>query len=129
MVAKAQKEFVVSIENRPGTLADIANALGKANVNILGFELQAQGDFGQFRFTTDEVAKAETTLKNSHVHYRGTEIVTVTAPNNPGELGRLAARIANSGVNIEAAYPIFGNDAPQIAFRVDDVPSAVKALQ
>lgn len=40
------KQLTVSIENRPGTLASVGNALGNAKVNILAFLSGASGAEG-----------------------------------------------------------------------------------
>ncbi|MGQ0535392.1 MAG: ACT domain-containing protein [Methanobacteriota archaeon] len=130
MVATTTKEFIVALENRPGTLAEIATALGRSNVNINGFALQAQGDFGQFRFVTDDTTKAEQFLKGTRYSYRTREAVTVHVPNRPGELAKIAQKLTSSGINIEASYPLASTGTePQIAFSVHDVPSALKILQ
>jgi hypothetical protein len=123
------KEFIVALENKPGTLAEVAGALGKANVNITGFQLQAQGDFGQFRFTTSDPAKTEGWLRTTKHAWRARDAVAAPAANKPGELGRLAQKLAASGVNVEATYHVFpSSNESQILFSVSDVQAAVKAL-
>ena len=123
------KEFVIPLENRPGTLAEVATALGKANVNILGFLLEAQGDFGVARIVTSDPAKTEGWLKQTSRAYRANDVVTVPAQNAPGELGRITSKLAASGVNVNAAYPS-ATAANQVGltFAVDDVAGAKKAL-
>ncbi|HVL87828.1 MAG TPA: hypothetical protein VM681_07495, partial [Candidatus Thermoplasmatota archaeon] len=64
------------LENKPGTLAEIGTALGKANVHITGFEMQTQQDFGTLRFATNEPAKTEQWLKSTRHAYRVRELVT-----------------------------------------------------
>lgn len=123
------KEFVIALENKPGTLAEVAGALGKANVNITGFVLQAQGDFGQFRFTSSDPAKTEGWLKGTKHSFRVRDAVTAKSENKPGELGRLAQKLAASGVNIEATYHVIpqGTES-EVLFSVNDVAAAEKAL-
>ena len=54
----------------------------------------------------------------------------VMLENRPGELGRLAQKLASNGVNIEEAYHVFvAGDEARIGFRVDRVSAAVKALR
>lgn len=123
-----QREFVIPLENKPGTLADVASALGKSNVNVLGYLLEAQGDFGVFRFFTSDPVKAETWLKESRRPYRSNEIIVAPVPNTPGELGRIATALSKSGVNITASYPSTVNGGVGIAFAVDNVSAAKKII-
>lgn len=123
------REFVMPLENRPGTLAEIATALGKANVNIVGFLLEAQGDYGIVRVVTNDAGKTESWLKSSGRPYRANDVITINVQDKPGELGRIASTLAKSGVNVTAAYPTSGPKGIGITFAVDDVGSAKKALQ
>jgi hypothetical protein len=123
-----QKEFVIPLENKPGALAEVTTALGKANVNVLGYSLGAQGEFGVFRFTTSDPAKTEGWLKQSSRAYRASDVLTVNAPNNPGELGRIAAMLAKSGVNINASYPASVGTNVGILLAVNDITAAKKVL-
>ena len=125
-----QREFVIPLENRPGTVAEVATALGKANINILGFLLEAQGDFGVARIITSDPAKTEGWLKQTARPYRTNDVITVNVPNNPGELGRITTKLAASGVNINAAYSTtaIGSNTPGITLAVSDINSARKAL-
>lgn len=129
MPTTTTKEFVIPLENKPGTLADVAATLGKANVNIQAYLLEAQGDFGVFRFVPSDVAKTESWLKTANRPYRVNDVVTVTVANKPGELGRIAQKLAASGVNIVASYPVAPSGSEtQIAFAVNDVATAKKVL-
>ncbi|HEV8359638.1 MAG TPA: ACT domain-containing protein, partial [Candidatus Thermoplasmatota archaeon] len=62
-MATRTKEFVVALENRPGTLAELTRALASANVNITAIDCEGLGDFGTARLLTNDVGKTETTLK------------------------------------------------------------------
>ncbi|MBI4392537.1 MAG: ACT domain-containing protein [Euryarchaeota archaeon] len=124
------REFVITLENKPGTLATVAKALGSANINILGFALQPQGEFGTFRFVTNEETKTEGWLKTSGHRYRANECVTTRVRNTPGELGRICDNLSRSGVNVEACYPLAppSPSETELCFTVDDVNSAKKVL-
>lgn len=123
-----QKEYVIPLENKPGSLAEVTSALGKANINILGYLLEAQGEFGIFRFITNDPTKTEGWLRQASRPFRTNEVIAVSAPSNPGELGRLTTTLSKSGVNITASYPTSVNNALGIAFAVDNLAGARKAL-
>lgn len=125
MNTTTQKEFVIPLENRPGTLAEVASSLGKANVNIIGYLVQAQGEYGVVRIITSDPAKTEGWLKQTNRAYRVNEVVWTPVQPQPGELGRIATILSKSGVNIHATYP---TENSGLAFAVDNVPGARKAL-
>lgn len=116
------------IENSPGTLAEVGAALGEENVDIMGFDVQAQPEFGTLRFVTNDPAKTEEWLESTRFSYRVRDLVTVAAEDRPGELGRLAQTLSGSGINIDAAYCVSVDGDEQVGFAVNDAPSAIKAL-
>jgi hypothetical protein len=124
MTTTTNREFVVPLENKPGTLAEVATALGKSNVNILGYLLEAQGDFGVARIITSEPAKTESWLKSTNRPFRVNDVVIAQVKPQPGELGRIATALAKSGVNVTASYATEDG----LAFAVDNVATARKAL-
>lgn len=119
-----QREFVVPLENKPGTLAEVATALGKSNINILGYLLEAQGDFGVARIITSDPAKTEAWLRSTSRPFRTNEVVIAPVKPQPGELGRITTALAKTGVNVTASYATENG----LAFAVDNVASARKAL-
>ena len=52
------KQIVVSIENAPGRLFEVTNALGNAGINLRALNLVDTGAFGQLRLLVSDVAKA-----------------------------------------------------------------------
>ena len=124
------REFVINLENRPGTLAEVTRALGGANINIVGFCLQTNDENGTFRFVTNDEPKTENWLKSKGHKYKANEIITTRVKNSPGELGLLCESLSKSGVNIEACYPLAGHGPSdtELAFCVDDAQSARKVL-
>lgn len=125
MNVSTQKEFVIPLENKAGTLAEVASSLGKANVNILGYLVQAQGEYGIVRLITSDAMKTENWLRQTHRMFHVNEVVWAPAKPQPGELGRIATTLSKSGINITASYP---TENGGIALCVNDVPGARKVL-
>lgn len=124
-------EIRVALENSPGTLGEAATSLGEAGINILGFSLDADGASGTARFVTDDPEQATAELETLGLSPTSEEILLASAPNEPGQLGRLGAALGDSGVNIETAFPVVDptTEETNIAFEVDDPSSARKVLQ
>ncbi|MHB8605237.1 MAG: ACT domain-containing protein [Thermoplasmatota archaeon] len=129
MTATTVKEFVIALENKPGTLAEVTSALGGANVNITGLVCEAQGEFGIVRLVTSDPAKTEGWLRTTNHRFRTNDVLAVNVPNNAGELGKIAKKLAASGVNINSTFlnlPPTGT--PQLVFSVSDINSAKKVI-
>ena len=98
------KQLTVSCENRPGTLADIAGILAKANVNILAFNASSAGAMGYIQFVVDNASKARKLLERKGLSCYEELVLRVTLPNVPGALARFARKLATQDINIGAGY-------------------------
>lgn len=129
MAAVKGKEFVLPVENKSGTLADIASALADKEINITGFLCESRGEYGILRMVTDKPDATAAMLRAAHQTFRMNDVVSVRVPNRPGELARLAQLLAAGGVNLSAAYASSATDgATLLTFVPDDVHSAHKVL-
>src|SRR4051794_27146394 len=96
-------EFVIQIENRPGTLGRFCKALGDKGVNIVAFESFTEAGNSGVRFVVDNAAATKTVLDNQRVTYKENEVAQVSLPNRPGELSRAATQLGNANINIDYA--------------------------
>ncbi|HEX6628404.1 MAG TPA: hypothetical protein VF105_10630 [Gemmatimonadaceae bacterium] len=102
------QDLEIVFENRPGALAEMGEALGKADVNVEGGGVWSCDDgktsIAHFLFEDGDAArKALESVGIRVVSER--EVVTVRLhQGEPGQLGRLARRMADGGVNIQAQY-------------------------
>jgi hypothetical protein len=71
------KQIVVSIENSPGRLLEVAEALGEAGINLRALNLVDTGAFGQLRLLVSDVAKARQILMKLQVSAFVNEVVAV----------------------------------------------------
>jgi hypothetical protein len=58
----AARQFSVFLENRPGRLADVANALAKAHVNIVALDVPQSNENSLIRVVVDDPNKARSLL-------------------------------------------------------------------
>jgi hypothetical protein len=97
--------FLVDLENKPGAIATIAEALGKQGVNITGISGATCGDSGRAAITTADDVSTRTVLQNLKAKYKEYEVTETSLSNKPGSFGMAARRLADAGVNIEAVFP------------------------
>jgi len=99
------KDLTVILENRPGTLADVGEALGKAGINIdglCGFPCEGKGIL---HILVEDAAAARRALEEKGLEVRDErEVLVLEVEDRPGGGGKVTRRIANAGVNIDLVY-------------------------
>jgi hypothetical protein len=126
------KEFIISLEDRPGTLGKLCQALGAENVNILAYQqFPHEKDNGSVRLVVDNPDKAKVVLDRQRSNYKESEVAQVKLANRPGELGRAASRLGEAGININYGYcgTEANNNATFLILGVAEVGKAVKILE
>jgi len=96
------KQFTISIENRPGTVAEIARALGNAKVNILALLGTAQGTTGTVELVVEDARRAKKALDAARLTYTETTAEEHELPNKPGALAEHLDKLAAKGVNLSS---------------------------
>jgi hypothetical protein len=121
--------FIVNLENRRGTLADLGDALGERGINITGLAGTTWEGTGSVAIVTNDDAATLAALDEAGFDYRETELVSAQIEDRPGALGEAARRIADRNVNIELVMPTDTQGTRvTVAFGVDDVERAREAL-
>ncbi|HEY7704977.1 MAG TPA: amino acid-binding protein [Acidimicrobiia bacterium] len=119
-------EFIVWMANRPGMLASLAEAVGRAGVNIEALTAVGLDGEGVIRIIPDDAAAARRALSEAGLSFEERQVLSTTLPNQPGELGRLCRSLATAGVNIEALYLLRSNsDDHDLAIAVDKPDTAL----
>ena len=119
-------DLTISLEDRPGELARLGEALGGAGLNADGGCATTGGGNGEVHILVEDAAAARSALEGAGIQVTAErEAVVVNAPNQPGELGRTARKLADAGVNIETYYVATGD---ALVFVPDDAAKARSAL-
>ncbi len=113
-------DLTIALENRPGSLADMGAALGKAGVSIEGggaWAVNGQGG-APVLFTDGGAARRALEAHGIQVLEERPVLVQKLKQAEPGQLGKLTRRMADAGVNIEVLY---SDHANQLILAVDDM--------
>lgn len=121
--------FIIELQDRPGTLADIAEAIAEKGINIGGVAGATAGGSGAVAIVTNDEAGTRSVLDASGTRYREVALATASLEDRPGMLAEAARKLADAGVNIEAILPT-GMEGGKItiAFGVDNAEAARSAL-
>lgn len=125
-----EKEFTVSIEDKPGALGRCFLALAERGVNILAFQSYVEERESLVRFIVNDVANAKAVLGGMRAIFEETEVAVVRLRHLPGELGRAAARLGAGQINIDYSYCGMepGSALALLVFGVDNVTKAAAIL-
>jgi hypothetical protein len=119
------KLFIVDLKHVPGELANASEAIARKGVNITAFSGVTSGENGEVAFLTDDDVETRRALADGGFHARELDIVPVTIANSPGALAKTARKLADAGINIEAALPIsMADDKVTLGFATDQLAKA-----
>ena len=113
-------DLAIELENRPGALAEMGEALGRAGVSVEGGGAWVVGGSGAAHFLVEDGAAARAALEAAGIRVLAEREVIVQRlkQDEPGQLGKLTRRMAEAGVNIEVLY---SDHAHQLILVVDDL--------
>lgn len=119
-------DLTVILPDRPGTLADMGEALGKAGVNIDGgCGIPCQGE-GVIHILIEDATAARTAVEGVGFEVRDErQVLVLEIEDRPGSFGKIARSIADAGVNINFYY-LAANT--KLVLDVDDLEKARAAL-
>ena len=120
-------DLVIDIENAPGALAKVANAISDAGVNIAAATCLGPGDRAELHILVKHAEAARHALALSHdvTVTREREVVVVEVEDRPGVLADLARRVADAGVDLDLIYVATRN---RVVFGAADMDALRAAL-
>jgi len=123
-------QLAVFLENRPGALARVCEALAKAGVNIHALTVSDTVDHAVVRMIVSDPTKALMLLGERGVLAFENDVLCIDAANEMGVLGRIADALSRAQVNIEYAYFATIGTSPKgiIVLRPSNIEKARQAL-
>jgi len=117
------KDLAIALQNRPGALAEMGETLGRAGVSIEGGGVFIADGVGVAHFLFEDGEAARRALESAGIRVLAVRDVVMVRLRQaePGQLGKIARRMAEAGVNIEVQY---SDHEHQLILVVDDVVKA-----
>ena len=120
--------FTVEMEDRPGQLARLCEAMAANNVNLV-LSAMGRGDEGTVAFVADDEAAAQAALTGAGLGYTMRPALTIRMENQPGAGAATFRKLANAGVNADLLLPVRVSDGLFFAvICVDDADKARRAI-
>jgi hypothetical protein len=123
------KEFALTLDDRPGTLAKATDAIAKAGINIEGYCAVPSGKDGKgtFRVVTSDPASTRKALETAGFKVQEErDVAIIDGEDRPGFLAQVLRRLADNELNVGPTYSITQN---RIAISADNFAKLRESLQ
>lgn len=99
------QDLSVVLKDEPGALAALGETLGTAGINIMGCcGIQRKGK-GRIHILVEDAKAAKKALKEAGIKAKKIrDVIVMDIQDQPGELGKVARRMADAGVNLNLLY-------------------------
>ena len=109
------QQLAVFLENKPGALASVCDALAVAKINIYGLTVSDTTDHAVVRMVVSNTDLAVSIFDAHGTLVVESEVLMIQNDNRPGSLSRIANALSSKKINIEYGY-------------LASIPSAKKGL-
>ena len=125
------EQLSVFLENRPGKLVEVLEALSSAGVDLRALSLADTADFGILRIIVDKPRLALETLQEAGFLVRTSDVIPVAVGDRPGGLAAVLRVLADADVDVEYTYAFVAHssDYAYVILRVEDDEEAINALK
>ena len=127
---RIETQLALFLDNRPGMLASVCDALREANINIYALTVSDTVDHSVIRLIVSDTRKALLLFEERGTLVVESEVLLLEAANTPGVLAEISHRLARNGLNIEYCYgtaPV-GSENGLLVLRSSNAKKALQVL-
>jgi hypothetical protein len=119
------KDLRIAAPDRPGALAELADAIGRAGINIEGVAGYSAGGEAFIHLLVEDHRGARAVVEQMGLEVRDErDVLVVDTEDRPGGLAAVTMRVAATGVNLDFLYGVRG----RLVMGADDFEKAERAL-
>ena len=98
-------DFTIVVPHSKGSLANLAEELGRERINIEGLcGVEQNGSVIFHLLTTDKTATTRAIAKVGFKVTKETEVIVERIEDRPGMLGKVTRQLAEAGINLTTVY-------------------------
>ena len=123
-------QLALFLDNRPGMLARVCDALSEAKINIYAITTSDTVDHSVIRMIVSDTRKALLLFEEHGTLVVESEVLLIEGDNKPGSLAKICHKLAEAKINIEYCYCATPPDARKglLIMRLSDPKKALKTL-
>jgi hypothetical protein len=124
------KQLAIFLDNRPGMLVRVADALAEASINIYAITTSDTVDHSVIRMVVSDYRKALHVFEERGTLVVEDDVLLVEGSNKPGQLAAMARKLGDAKINIEYCYSATPAEAKKglMILRVSNPAKALKVL-
>ena len=124
------QQLAIFLDNKPGALARVCDALAEAKINIYAITTSDTIDHSVIRLVTSDPRKALLLFEEHGTLVVEDEVLLIEGSNKPGSLAAIAHKLAKAKINIEYCYCATSPDSKKglLVLRTSDARKALKVL-
>ena len=124
------KQLAIFLDNRPGMLARVCDALSAAKINIFAITTSDTVDHSVIRMVVNDSRRALLVFEEHGTLVVEDDVVMMEGDNKSGSLAKIAHKLANAGINIEYCYSATSPNAKKglMILRTSNAKKALKVL-
>ncbi|MEY2906291.1 MAG: hypothetical protein RLZZ408_762 [Verrucomicrobiota bacterium] len=125
------QQLAIFLENKPGALASVCDALAGAKINIYGLTVSDTTDHAVVRMVVDNTPRALTIFESHGTLVIESDVLMIQNDNKPGSLSRIAHALSARKINIDYGYLASMPSAKKglLILRVTDSKRALTVLK
>ena len=114
------KQFEISVNNRPGEIAKVTDILASNGINIMAIASE-RCENPIIRVVTDDELSTRNALTKANMKFREHELTVLELMDRPGELSKMAKKLAKAGINVESIHILSkGTSTTSVALVTDN---------
>jgi hypothetical protein len=123
-------QLALFLENRPGMLARVCEALAEAKINIYALTTSDTVDHTVIRLVVSDTRRALLLFEERGTLVVESEVLMVATDNKPGSLAKISEKLADAGINIDYCYCAAPPEVKKglLVLRVSNPKKALKVL-
>jgi hypothetical protein len=131
LAPRIAQQLAVFLENKPGALAAVCDALADAKINIFGLTVSDTTDHAVVRMVVSNTERAMTLFEAHGVLVVESDVLMIQNDNKPGSLSRIAHALSQKKINIDYGYLASMPSAKKglLILRVTDPKKALPVLK
>jgi hypothetical protein len=106
------KQFNVFVDDKIGELARVTEALAQSAINIRGLATDKVGPKPAVKVITDDEASTRKALSRAGFSFEESDVLVIDLIDRPGEVAKIARKVARTGANINSVFLIGKKDTP-----------------
>lgn len=104
MIFEVETQLSVRIENTPGAIARLSNALAERDIDLKAVSINEGETGGYFRFTVCNPVAAKQYLEEQNYQVKIDDVLSIRLQDSKGKLAYLTKAFSEGGVNIDYIY-------------------------